>query len=104
MSKNSPREKGLTPTDCAKLYVRYCLQNLPYNTDAFAEVVDCASLNDKQYKAVEKALQIKLASLIKKIDKSLGKHAPGVYTIAEAHGAKSALAEWIDGTEFRFVA
>jgi|ERR1039457_2908999 hypothetical protein len=77
MSKQTLKEKGLTPTDCANLYVRYCLQNLPYNADAFAEVVDCASLTGTKYKAVEKALQTKLVSLIKKMDKSLGMHGPG---------------------------
>ena len=35
MSSQSLKEMGMTPTDCANLYVRYCLQNLPYNADAF---------------------------------------------------------------------
>ena len=58
--------KGLTPTDCAKMYVRYCLMNLPYNADAFREVADCAPLTGTQYKAVQKALQKRLAMAAQK--------------------------------------
>ena len=76
MNKKSLKQKGLTPTHCAVLYLRYCLQHLPYNSDAFAEVADVAPLNNAQYKAVQKALQSKLASFIKKLDVSLGKKAP----------------------------
>jgi hypothetical protein len=76
MNNKSLKQKGLTPTHCAVLYLRYCLQHLPYNSDAFAEVADVAPLNNAQYKAVQKALQSKLASFIKKLDASLGKKAP----------------------------
>ena len=60
---------------------------LPYNADAFSEVADCAPLTGVKYKAVEKALQTKLISLIKKMDKSLGMHEPGASTKTEAKGS-----------------
>jgi hypothetical protein len=44
VSKQTLKEKGLNLTDCASRYVRCCLQNLPYNADALAEVADCAPL------------------------------------------------------------
>ena len=88
MNKKSLKQKGLTPTHCAVLYLRYCLQHLPYNSDAFAEVADVASLTSTQYKAVQKALQSKLTSFIKKLDKSLGEHGP---TAHEIEGAMSKL-------------
>jgi hypothetical protein len=40
---------------------------------------------------VEKALQTKLASLIKRMDKSLGKHAPGTGMAPEVHDATAKL-------------
>jgi hypothetical protein len=73
MDKQSLKQKGLTPTHCAVLYLRYCLQHLPYNSDALAEVADVAPLNNAQYKAVQKALQSRLTSFIKKLDVSLSK-------------------------------
>ena|SRR5579863_6918662 len=77
LTKPTLKGKGLTPTACANLYLRYCLQNLP------EEVADIAPLNSTQYKAVQKALQGKLAGLIKKLDKSLGGHAPGTDALPE---------------------
>jgi len=62
MDKQSLKQKGLTPTHCAVLYLRYCLQHLPYNSDALAEVADVAPLNNAQYKAVQKALQSRLTN------------------------------------------
>ena len=88
MNNKSLKQKGLTPTHCAVLYLRYCLQHLPYNSDALAEIADIAPLNNAQYKAVQKALQSKLASFIKKLDASLGKHGP---TAHENEGAMSKL-------------
>jgi len=90
MNKKSLKQKGLTPTHCAVLYLRYCLQHLPYNSDAFAEVADVAPLTSTQYKAVQKALQSKLASFIKKLDTSLAKKAPS-YVEPEQGEAKSKL-------------
>jgi hypothetical protein len=86
LTKQSLREKGLTPTDCANLYLRYCLMNLPYDADAFQEVADIAPLKGAQYTAVQKALRSKLASLIKKADKPLCKNAPDVGSIPEVQG------------------
>ncbi len=74
MNKESLKQKGLTPTRCAILYLRYCLQNLPYNAEALCEVADVAPLNGTQYKAVRKALEKRLSAFIKKLDKSLTKH------------------------------
>ena len=90
MDKQSLKQKGLTPTHCAVLYLRYCLQHLPYNSDALAEIADIAPLNNAQYKAVQKALQSKLASFIKKLDDSLGKKAPS-YVEPEQSEAKAKL-------------
>lgn len=74
MPKQSLKEKKMTPTDCANRYLRYCLENLPYSTEALAEIADIAPLTGTQYKAVRKALQSKLANFIKKLDRSLAKH------------------------------
>jgi hypothetical protein len=90
------KEKKMTPTDCASQYLRYCLQKLPYNADAVAEVADIAPLTGTQYKAVQKAPQSKLASMISKLDKSLQKHAHAGKAIAKMQGGAAKL---IDGPD-----
>ena len=48
---------------------------MAYNADALGELVDTTPFTPPQYRAIQKAVQSKLTGFIKKLDKSLEKHA-----------------------------